>query len=100
MIQLTPVLTPHGTLVLIEADDGCVLDEDRSLRLQRAFAREADTGCSRSVRTMPGWFSRRHFPGGGISERSSPPPFAPPRAVNATARPPGRPRPIPPNWRG
>ncbi len=44
MIQLTPVLTPHGTLVLIEADDGCVLDEDRSLRLQRAFARGSGHG--------------------------------------------------------
>src|SRR5208337_4104700 len=44
MIQLTPVLTPHGTLVLIDADDGCVLDGDRSARLRRAFARGSGHG--------------------------------------------------------
>ncbi len=95
MIQLTPVLTPHGTLVLIEADDGCVLDEDRSLRSNAPSHGEADTGCSRSVRTMPGRFSRRHCPGGGISARSSPPPFAPPRAVERNGAAPRPPAPDP-----
>ena len=44
MIQLTPVLTPHGALVLTEADDGWVLDADRSARLQRTFARGSGHG--------------------------------------------------------
>jgi non-specific serine/threonine protein kinase len=44
MIQLTPVLTPHGALALMKADDGGVLDADRSERLQRAFARGSGHG--------------------------------------------------------
>jgi superfamily II DNA or RNA helicase len=44
MIQLTPVLTPHGALTLIEAGDGCILDGDRIARLQRAFARGSGHG--------------------------------------------------------
>ena len=44
MIQFTPVLTPHGALALTKADDGGVLDADRSERLQRAFARGSGHG--------------------------------------------------------
>ncbi len=44
MIPLTLVLTPHGTLLLTEADDGCFLDGNRSARLQRAFARGSGHG--------------------------------------------------------
>ena len=44
MIPLVPVLTPHGALALTGADDGCVLDGDRSARLERAFARGSGHG--------------------------------------------------------
>ena len=44
MIQFTLILTPHGALSLTKADDGGVLDEGRSERLQRAFARGSGHG--------------------------------------------------------
>jgi superfamily II DNA or RNA helicase len=44
MIQLTLILTPHGALSLMKADDGGVLDAGRSERLQRAFARGSGHG--------------------------------------------------------
>ena len=44
MIQFTLILTPHGALSLMKADDGGVLDEGRSERLQRAFARGSGHG--------------------------------------------------------
>ncbi len=44
MIPLVPVLTPHGALALTGADEGCVLDGDRSARLERAFARGSGHG--------------------------------------------------------
>ena len=37
--SLTPVLTPHGHLLLAQADDAPELPEAVSERLQRAFAR-------------------------------------------------------------
>jgi len=37
--SLTPVLTPHGHLLLAQADDAPELPEALSERLQRAFAR-------------------------------------------------------------
>ena len=44
MIQLIPVLTPHGALVLTNACDGTVLDAARGARLQSAFARGSGHG--------------------------------------------------------
>jgi superfamily II DNA or RNA helicase len=44
MIQLTPVLTPHGALVLTDTRDGAVLDGARGVRLQSAFARGSGHG--------------------------------------------------------
>ena len=44
MIQLIPVLTPHGALVLTETRDGTALDAARGARLQSAFKRGSGHG--------------------------------------------------------
>lgn len=45
MMQLTPILTPHGALALMDAEvGGAVLDAARSERLLRAFARGSGHG--------------------------------------------------------
>src|SRR4051794_26345566 len=38
MISLAPILTPHGALLLAEADEGTAVDERISTRLRQAFA--------------------------------------------------------------
>jgi hypothetical protein len=44
MVMLAPVLPPHGVLTLVrslEADAALVLEIDRGVRLEQAFARRA-----------------------------------------------------------
>jgi hypothetical protein len=47
MVMFTPVLSPHGALMLVrssETEDALVLEVERSVRLEKAFARGSGHG--------------------------------------------------------
>jgi non-specific serine/threonine protein kinase len=45
MMMLAPVLTPHGSLTLVQAEgEALALEPERGLRLEKAFARGAGHG--------------------------------------------------------
>jgi superfamily II DNA or RNA helicase len=44
MTSLAPVLTPHGALILAQAEDAAALDDGLGMRLQQAFARGSGHG--------------------------------------------------------
>src|SRR5260370_1708516 len=102
MVMLAPVLSPHGGLTLVrslEADGALVLEVDRGVRLEQAFARGSGhgllvLGADEVGTTLPPvlsfWrkFGARYVTAlcslPGIGERSKPPVPTPPDGECAT----------------
>ena len=72
--SLIPVMTPHGSLRLDQADDDFVPESGLADRLEKSFERGSAHGLLHtSARARLGASCRRHWRGGGISACASSP---------------------------